>query len=113
AMADDRPSMRQAAVEVGFIGAETAEPHAVGVVEMIAMGAGPFRTPGVFDFGADPLPDRMREAGTDLALDRSFTHVPPMDILYLQRKLAGMYLLAARLRARVELRSLIEPWLDA
>ncbi|MEL6577544.1 MAG: AarF/ABC1/UbiB kinase family protein [Pseudomonadota bacterium] len=113
AMADDRVAMRTAAAEVGFIAPDTAEHHAEAVVEMIAMGAGPFRTPGVFDFGADPLPDRMREAGTDLALDRSFTHVPPMDILYLQRKLAGMYLLAARLRARVELRSLIEPWLDA
>ncbi|MEO0959186.1 MAG: AarF/ABC1/UbiB kinase family protein, partial [Pseudomonadota bacterium] len=84
-----------------------------GVVEMIAMGAAPFRVSGVFDFGADPLPDRMREAGTALALDRSFDHVPPMDILYLQRKLAGMYLLAARLRSRVSLRPLIEPWLEA
>ncbi|MEM6356943.1 MAG: AarF/ABC1/UbiB kinase family protein [Pseudomonadota bacterium] len=113
AMADDRPAMRQAAVAVGFIGAETAERHAAGVVEMIAMGAAPFRVSGVFDFGADLLPDRMREAGTALALDRSFDHVPPMDILYLQRKLAGMYLLAARLRARVSLRPLIEPWLEA
>ncbi|MEM7499728.1 MAG: AarF/ABC1/UbiB kinase family protein [Pseudomonadota bacterium] len=112
AMADDRTGMRDASVAAGFIGPDTAAHHAQAVVDMIAIGASPFRAAGVFDFAGDALPDRMREAGTALALDRSFTHVPPMDILYLQRKLAGMYLLAARLKARVALRPLIEPWLD-
>ena len=38
----------------------------------------------------------------ELALGKGFWRPPPIDSLYLHRKLGGTYLLAARLRARVE-----------
>ena len=37
--------------------------------------------------------------------------IPPIDALFLQRKMAGLFLLATRLRARVPVRELIEPYL--
>ena len=46
-------------------------------------------------------------AGLALAEDRSFAHVPPMDVLFVQRKFAGMFLLAARLGARVDVRAIV------
>jgi hypothetical protein len=54
----------------------------------------------------------MRELGMDLALGKGFWRPPPIDSLYLHRKLGGTYLLAARLRARVDLRNLILPFLE-
>lgn len=45
----------------------------------------------------------MREEGMRLGLEEEFRHIPPWDALYLQRKLAGLVLLATRLRARVPL----------
>jgi hypothetical protein len=38
--------------------------------------------------------------------------VPPTDILFTQRKISGTALLAARLGARVDVRSLVEPYLE-
>ena len=45
----------------------------------------------------------MAEAG-------DFWHVPPADTLFVQRKLGGMYLLAARLEARLDVEALLAPW---
>jgi hypothetical protein len=54
----------------------------------------------------------MRELGLELALGKGFWRPPPIDSLYLHRKLGGTYLLAARLRARVDLRGLIVHFLQ-
>ena len=54
---------------------------------------------------------RLRDAGLKLSLDRDFWHTPPADALFLHRKLGGLYLLAARLGARVDVGRLAEPWL--
>ena len=51
----------------------------------------------------------MRDAGMKLGLDRDFWHIPPVDTLFLHRKLGGLYLLAARLKARVDVRALFAP----
>jgi hypothetical protein len=39
-------------------------------------------------------------------MDREFWHTPPADALFLHRKIGGLYLLAARLKARVDIRAL-------
>ena len=41
-----------------------------------------------------------------LGTDRDFWHTPPVDALFLHRKIGGLYLLAARLGARVDIRGL-------
>ena len=66
---------------------------------------------GAYDFGASDLAVRLRDAGLKLSLDRDFWHTPPADALFLHRKLGGLYLLAARLGARVDVGRLAEPWL--
>lgn len=73
--------------------------------------AGVMLQEGPFDFGRSPLLREMRERGTTLALDRSAWRVPPAEALWVQRKLGGLYLLAARLGARVDLRALLGRYL--
>jgi predicted unusual protein kinase regulating ubiquinone biosynthesis (AarF/ABC1/UbiB family) len=105
----DAAGMRAAALAIGFFGADTAARHADQVVAMIAMATEPLRRGGPFDFADGALQARLREAGVALGAERDFWHVPPMDALYLQRKFGGTYLLCARLRARVDVRALLEP----
>lgn len=108
---DDRAAMREAAIAIGFFDARTEARHADQVVAMMAMAMAPLRRPGPFDFGDGAFMARMREAGLALGAEKDFWHVPPMDALYLQRKFGGTYLLGARLRARVDVRALLEPHL--
>jgi predicted unusual protein kinase regulating ubiquinone biosynthesis (AarF/ABC1/UbiB family) len=111
ALRDDRAAMREAAIAIGFFDAGTQARHAGQVVEMMAMAMAPLRGSGPFDFGDAAFMTRMREAGMALGAEKDFWHVPPMDALYLQRKFGGTYLLGARLRARVDVRALLEPHL--
>jgi len=107
ARSGDRRAMRRAANGVGFLAPETAEHHASAVLDLIEMGSEPVRNPGPYDFGSSRLVARLSGAGQALAFDQSFDVVPPMEVLYLQRKVAGMYLLANRLGARVDVGALL------
>jgi len=57
-----------------------------------------------FDFGASDLLERLRDMGLAIGNDRELAHVPPAATLFLHRKIGGMYLMAAKLRARIALR---------
>ncbi len=46
-----------------------------------------------------------------LGRDREFWHTPPAAALFLHRKLGGLYLLAARLKARVDVARLAQSFL--
>jgi predicted unusual protein kinase regulating ubiquinone biosynthesis (AarF/ABC1/UbiB family) len=62
------------------------------------------------DFADTRFLSAMREAGMQLGMQENFRHIPPWDVLYLQRKLGGLVLLATRLRARVAMRDLAAPY---
>lgn len=71
---------------------------------------GPIRQGGIFDFGTSDLIERLRDMGMAIGNDRDLSHVPPAATLFLHRKIGGMYLMAARLRARVALRPMVEAY---
>jgi hypothetical protein len=48
-----------------------------------------------------------------LRLHERFSRIPPPDVLFLHRKLGGLYLLLTRLRARIDVRALVMPFLGA
>ena len=52
----------------------------------------------------------LREQGMEMAADRSTWHIPPVETLFVQRKISGTALLAARLKARVDVRALVRPY---
>ncbi len=81
------------------------------LLDMIEASLEPLRRDTPFDFGASDLAIRMRDAGLDMAEHREHVHIPPMDTLLINRKFSGVYMLATRMRARVDLRALIEPHL--
>ena len=106
-MAGDRDAMTQAAIAIGYFDEKTLLKHQIAVLDMFEMALEPLRLDGAFDFGDSDMAKRLREAGMALGLDRDFWHIPPIDTLFLHRKLGGLYLLAARLKARVNVRELL------
>lgn len=106
-MAGDRDAMNQAAIAIGYFDENTLLKHQTAVLDMFEMALEPLRLDGAFDFGDSDMAKRLREAGMALGLDRDFWHIPPIDTLFLHRKLGGLYLLAARLKARVNVRELL------
>lgn len=110
-IAADREAARQAALDIGFFAADADAERQEQAMALFDLAMEPLRRPGPFDFSETGLTTPLREQGMALAQDRSFWHVPPIDTLFLQRKFGGIYLLASRLRARVDVRAMLAQYL--
>jgi predicted unusual protein kinase regulating ubiquinone biosynthesis (AarF/ABC1/UbiB family) len=104
----DRAALREGAVAAGFIGPAAVERHGNRIDAMIDVIVGEMRRPGLFDFGDRSFLGVLRDSGMEVAADQASWHVPPAGILFAQRKISGTALLAARLKARVDVRGLAE-----
>ena len=105
-MGGDRAGLDAAATEIGYFGADIEDRHRRLVLDIFVQACEPLRHEGPYDFGRSTLARRMRDVGMQLGTDRDFWHTPPVDALFLHRKIGGLYLLAARLGARVDIRGL-------
>ncbi|MCY7397998.1 MAG: AarF/ABC1/UbiB kinase family protein [Sphingomonas bacterium] len=102
----DRAALRDAAVAAGFIGPTVVARHGDRLDRMIDIILGELHRPGPFDFGDRAFVGALRDHGMEVAADKNSWHVPPADLLFVQRKISGTALLAARLGARVDIRAL-------
>ncbi len=100
--------MRVAMQKVGYFDETTAPQHQDLILAMFETAMAPLRAEHPFDFGSSGLITTLRDMGLAMGSDRELTHVPPPETLFLHRKIGGIYLLAAKLRARVALRPLVE-----
>ncbi|MBM3604770.1 MAG: AarF/ABC1/UbiB kinase family protein [Alphaproteobacteria bacterium] len=108
-LADDPAAIRQAAIDIGYFRAETDPAQQAFLIEMMEMAFAPLRQGGVFDVAATDLPQRLADRAMQMAQSGVRAEMPPPEILFLHRKFGGLYLLAARLRARIDLDVLIDP----
>jgi predicted unusual protein kinase regulating ubiquinone biosynthesis (AarF/ABC1/UbiB family) len=104
----DQTGAFKAAQDIGFFNAGTAEKHRDVIEQMLALAIEMLAAPGPFDFGDTAFVSDFRDLGMDIAADRRNWHVPPVDTLFVQRKLGGMFLLASRLKARIDVRSMLQ-----
>jgi hypothetical protein len=113
AIADDRPAMGAAAIDIGYFRDGIDARQRLAVLDIFSLACEPLRHAGDYDFGRTDLAARLREAGLALSMQKDAWHTPPADAIFLHRKLAGLYLLAARLGARVDVQALVRPHLGS
>ena len=101
---------RDAMLRIGYFGPTTAPHHQALIQSMFEVAMTPLRQDGSFDFGSSGLLERLRDMGLAVGSDRELAHVPPAATLFLHRTIGGMYLMAAKLRARVALRPMVEAY---
>ena len=112
ALAGGADQTRDAMQRIGYFGSATAPHHQDLIQAMFDTAMAPLRQDAPFDFGDSDLLERLRDMGLAIGTDRELAHVPPAATLFLHRKIGGMYLMAAKLRARVALRPMLEAYLD-
>jgi predicted unusual protein kinase regulating ubiquinone biosynthesis (AarF/ABC1/UbiB family) len=98
-----------AAADVGYL--EPADPAGYRsiVITLLRTATEPVRASGDFDFARSDLAGRMKDIVMEMRLSEKFARVPPPEILFLHRKLGGLYLLLSRLRARIPVAAVISP----
>jgi len=106
-----RAAMTESAQAIGYFREDIHARQRAAVIELFVLATEPARIRGRFDFGASDLAARIRDAGMALSFDQGYWHTPPADAIFLHRKLGGLYLLAARLRTKIDVRAILEPHL--
>lgn len=110
-VAGDRNAVRRLAGEIGYVHLDDPPDVVERGVDLILLVCEPLRHRGPYDFARSNLPQRARESGFDLLLNSESLRAPPPETLFLHRKLAGSFLILARIGARVNVHKLISAFL--
>jgi len=105
-----RELLEELSVTIGIISENTKKAHRDQILDIMQMAFGGLSAP-VFDFADTTLTQKMQRAGEALARDGFVPPVVPMDMLYVQRKLAGLYLLGVKLKARLPVGQMLRDYL--
>jgi predicted unusual protein kinase regulating ubiquinone biosynthesis (AarF/ABC1/UbiB family) len=95
-LSGDIDAIRTAAFNVGFVGDGAVTRHRPVLDNMISIIAAELNRPGPFDFGDRAFVGVLKEQGMAIAADREAWHLPPVDTLFVQRKISGTALLPRR-----------------
>jgi predicted unusual protein kinase regulating ubiquinone biosynthesis (AarF/ABC1/UbiB family) len=102
----DKIRMAELAVSVGYLVAGDPAEYRDQVVGLLSLVSEPLRQPS-YDFSNTDLVSRMSGILVDMRLRGRHGRLPPPDILFLHRKLGGLYLLLAKLRARLRVGEIV------
>ncbi|MEE4154338.1 MAG: AarF/ABC1/UbiB kinase family protein [Erythrobacter sp.] len=104
----NRAEVLKATIDAGFMMPIVAQKHPERVNRMIDIVINEMREDAPFDFGDRAFIPLLREEGYAIAQDKDTWAFPPIETLFVQRKVSGTALLGARLRAKVNIRRITE-----
>lgn len=103
----DEEDLEIAAQQMGLFDADTRDAHRKRIVEMLRKVFEVIRDGGPVNFSEQTLAKQLQHEGLALLQDGFSPPVLPVDILLIQRKFAGLFLLGARLGARVDVAEIL------
>ena len=99
------------AIPVGYLAEGDPAAFRSFVVKLLHTVTEPVTAGETYTFGQSDLAQRMSEILVEMRLRSRFGRLPPPEVLFLHRKLGGLYLLLTRLRVTLPVRQLIKPYL--
>ncbi|MCL1141364.1 ABC1 kinase family protein [Shewanella gaetbuli] len=106
AQQNDRAQIINAAEKIGFFQDNISPTQQAAIADIFMLACEPLRYNGAYDFAASQLAKRVTQAAKVMSTQQEHWHTPPMDAIFVHRKLAGIYLLAAKLNAKVDVTAL-------
>lgn len=107
----DTSATRDAAVAVNMLPTHASPAMADAFCQLIFTITEPFQG-GVYDWGQSDLPKRAQKLGMQLIFEQKMP-TPPQEVLFLDRKLGGIFVFLSHLRARIDARPLFDKALAA
>lgn len=108
-LSGDAEGVRLALAAGGLVSPAQDARHGAAITAMIGLALARFHDSpgGLVDFADRAVVADLRDRAAPVLADRDAWHLPPPDMLFVQRKISGTALLAARLGARVPLADLV------
>ncbi|MDP5030876.1 AarF/ABC1/UbiB kinase family protein [Paraglaciecola sp.] len=110
AIAKDKPTIQQAAIEIGLMGSHVPDHIKQIITDIAYIACEPLYAQQPYDFANSGLSARLQKQGMQIGLDKDYIHTPPSDAIFLHRKLGGLFLLAIKLKAKVDMAALFKPY---
>ncbi|WP_404343776.1 ABC1 kinase family protein [Pseudoalteromonas mariniglutinosa] len=105
ASVNDRDGVFIAATTIGYFQDTILDSYKNNVIDLFILACEPLRAEHSYHFANSDLALRMKNAGMAMSAHTQQWHTPPIDALFIHRKLAGLYLIAAKLQAQVDVKS--------
>ena len=105
---NDTDALMDAASSIGFVDSSTSMEHHVNISQMISSVFSVILKDGSINFSNLDLPQRLQIEGLALLEDGFLPPILPINILLIQRKFAGIFLLAMKLSANVNIRKILQ-----
>jgi predicted unusual protein kinase regulating ubiquinone biosynthesis (AarF/ABC1/UbiB family) len=110
AIAHDKSEIIQAALAIGLIAPNIPQTVQQTISDIAYLACEPLYAPQPYDFANSGLSSKLQQQGMQIGLEKTYIHTPPADAIFLHRKLGGLFLLAMKLNARVDMASLFAPY---
>jgi len=104
----DRAKISEEAIRAGFMHPLVGERYGEAVDRMIDIIVSEMARDAPFDFGDRAFVPELRDQGMAIAQDKETWILPPIETLFVQRKVSGTALLGARLKAIANIRRIVE-----
>jgi len=111
AIAGDEAKVIACAERLGFSVGDTPQYRDM-VLQLLLIALEPVCTDVEYDFARSTMARKLSALAEDISGFRESWRAPPTDAVYFHRKVAGMFLLATRLKARVNVYQLMQRWLS-
>ncbi|TGD74371.1 AarF/ABC1/UbiB kinase family protein [Mangrovimicrobium sediminis] len=111
AIAGNHERLLAAAERIGYATGDEDGEYRQLLLDIFLLVLEPLQVEGEYDFGESDMLQRMSAMGEEVGHYRDFWQAPPTDAMYFHRKLGGMFLLATRLKARVDVKALLDRFL--
>lgn len=99
-------------VAAGYFAPDEAQRYRSEFVDLAHIAAEPMGPNQPYDFASSRLTGRMRDRLQTMDFNRRFLKLPAPELMFVQRKLTGLYMLCCRLKATVDVLALVAPYLD-
>ncbi|MEZ5572846.1 MAG: AarF/ABC1/UbiB kinase family protein [Halioglobus sp.] len=112
AIAGDEDKLAAAAERLGYAVGDSSSEYRSLLLRLLIIALEPLRTDAPYDFVRSDMARNMSKLAEEVSSYREFWQVPPSDVMYFHRKLGGMFLLASRLKTKVNVHQLAQRWLQ-
>ena len=112
-MAGDKERVKEETIKAGFMLPVVVEKHGDRVDRMIEIVVNEMSRDAPFDFGDRAFVPLLRQEGWEIAQDKDTWAFPPVETLFVQRKVSGTAFLGARLKAKANIRRITQEVLDS
>ena len=108
-VADNQDAMAEAANRIGYKLGPEKTPYRDTILQLATVVLAPLTRDEPYDFGTSELPKQAVAMAGDIQRYKEFWEAPPVDVAYIHRKIAGLFMLAPSLKAQVNVNELIMP----